>query len=269
MFDKLVESDLIGADLKPRRRIFVASFALVALLFATAVVAGIYAADYTLGTDSFDIAEMLAPVTASEPKTEPVPERTQTRDRQISQSDQPTRQTNMARVDEPTIAPTSVSVERNQYLSRPVGTFLIRKGAEGNGVPDYGDDRPIGDGSSSSSRAVGDDPTEADTKTPPPAPPRIEKKRPPISGGVMTGKATSLPKPVYSAAAQAVGASGTVTVQITVDEEGRVMSAKALDGNVLLRPAAVDAALKAKFNPTKLSGVPVKVTGLITYNFSR
>ena len=56
MFDKLVESDLNGADLKPRRRIFVASFVFVGLLFATAIVAGIYAADYTLGTDNFNIA---------------------------------------------------------------------------------------------------------------------------------------------------------------------------------------------------------------------
>ena len=85
----------------------------------------------------------------------------------------------------------------------------------------------------------------------------------------MTGKAISLPTPVYSAAARAVGAKGTVTVQITVDEKGNVISAKALDGNPMLRPAAVEAAWKARFKPTTLSNVPVKVTGLISYHFNR
>lgn len=85
----------------------------------------------------------------------------------------------------------------------------------------------------------------------------------------MAGKATYLPKPVYSAAAKSVGAQGSVSVQILVDETGKVISAKAASGNPLLRSAAVEAAWKAKFNPTTLSGVPVKVTGIITYNFVR
>lgn len=85
----------------------------------------------------------------------------------------------------------------------------------------------------------------------------------------MTGKATHLPKPVYSAAAKAVGAQGTVTIQILVDESGKVVSAKAVNGNIMLRQAAVDAAFKARFDPTYLSQVPVKVTGIITSNFVR
>src|SRR5687768_3370091 len=89
MFDKLVESDLNGADLKPRRRIFVASFLFVGVLFATAVVVGIYAADYSLGTDNFDIVEMLTPVAA----TEPVEETEQVRQPQRSTSAANTTQT--------------------------------------------------------------------------------------------------------------------------------------------------------------------------------
>lgn len=85
----------------------------------------------------------------------------------------------------------------------------------------------------------------------------------------MTGKAKSLPQPAYPPAARAIGAQGVVTVQITVDETGNVISAKAVDGNPLLRQAAVAAAWKAKFDPTKLSDVPVKVTGIITYNFRK
>lgn len=88
-----------------------------------------------------------------------------------------------------------------------------------------------------------------------------------ISGGVLNGKATSLPKPAYPAAAKAVGASGAVTVQVTLDENGNVISASAVSGHPLLKQSAVAAARQAKFRPTLLSGQPVKVTGVITYNF--
>jgi TonB family protein len=88
-----------------------------------------------------------------------------------------------------------------------------------------------------------------------------------ISGGVLNGKATSLPKPKYPPAARAVKAEGMVTVQVTIDEMGKVISATAVSGHPLLREAAVSAAREARFSPTKLSGQPVKVTGIIQYNF--
>lgn len=88
-----------------------------------------------------------------------------------------------------------------------------------------------------------------------------------ISGGVLNGKAVSLPKPPYPPAARAVRASGSVTVQVLVDESGRVTSATAVNGHPLLRAAAVQAAREAVFNPTLLAGKPVKVSGVITYNF--
>lgn len=88
-----------------------------------------------------------------------------------------------------------------------------------------------------------------------------------ISGGVLNGKATSLPKPPYPPAARAVRASGSVSVQVLVDENGNVVSASAISGHPLLRPAATQAARNAKFTPTKLAGQLVKVSGVITYNF--
>lgn len=88
-----------------------------------------------------------------------------------------------------------------------------------------------------------------------------------ISGGVLNGKATSLPKPAYPAIAKAAHASGTVNVQVTVDESGNVISASAVSGHPLLRQSAISAARQAKFRPTMLSGQPVKVTGVIVYNF--
>jgi len=89
-----------------------------------------------------------------------------------------------------------------------------------------------------------------------------------VSGGVLNGKATNLVKPDYPAAARAVKASGAVNVQVTIDEDGNVTSAAAVSGHPLLRAAAVQAARASKFSPTRLNGQPVKVTGVIVYNFT-
>lgn len=88
-----------------------------------------------------------------------------------------------------------------------------------------------------------------------------------VSGGVLNGKATSLPRPAYPPNARQIRASGAVNVQVTIDESGSVIAANATSGNPLLRPAAVAAARQARFTPTILSGQPVKVSGVIVYNF--
>jgi periplasmic protein TonB len=61
--------------------------------------------------------------------------------------------------------------------------------------------------------------------------------------------------------------SGTVVVEVTVDEEGSVLSARPLSGPPLLQDAAVAAAKGWRFKPTLLGGLPVKVIGTITFNF--
>ncbi len=88
-----------------------------------------------------------------------------------------------------------------------------------------------------------------------------------ISGGVLNAKTTSLPKPEYPAAAKAVRASGSVSVQVLIDNDGSVISASAVSGHPLLRAAAESAAREARFSSTLLSGQPVKVSGVIVYNF--
>ena len=88
-----------------------------------------------------------------------------------------------------------------------------------------------------------------------------------ISGGVLNGKALKLPPPQYPAAARAVKASGAVNVQVTIDEQGNIISASAVSGDPLLRQAAVEAARQAQFAPILLNGVPVQVTGVLVYNF--
>ena len=88
-----------------------------------------------------------------------------------------------------------------------------------------------------------------------------------ISGGVLNGKAKSMPRPSYPAAARARGESGGVAVQVLIDENGKVVRAGGVQGAPLLRMAAREAACDAKFDPTRLSGNPVKVSGVLTYNF--
>ena len=61
---------------------------------------------------------------------------------------------------------------------------------------------------------------------------------------------------------------GTVVVDVILDESGKVVSANASSGPQVLREAAVQAALRARFSPTKLSGQPVKVSGVINYKFA-
>lgn len=109
-----------------------------------------------------------------------------------------------------------------------------------------------------------------------------------IRGGILNGKAVSLPRPEYSDAARAAKLEGTVVVDVTIDEAGNVISAKVPVEPQKIRPfvgydsdiveittvdpilvdAAERAALGAKFSPTQLSGQPVKVSGRIVYRFT-
>ena len=91
--------------------------------------------------------------------------------------------------------------------------------------------------------------------------------RRPISGGVLNGRAITLPQPVYPAEARAQRVAGAVSVQITIDEYGGVQTARPVSGHPLLQAAAVTAALQARFSPTFLMGEAVKVTGVLVYNF--
>jgi TonB family protein len=101
----------------------------------------------------------------------------------------------------------------------------------------------------------------------PPPPRTVQAPVRPVSGGVLNGKAISLPAPLYPELAKRAHASGTVSVEVVIDVSGRVISAKAMGGPELLRDTAERAAMQAKFTPALLSGQPTKVVGTINYNF--
>lgn len=276
MLEQLVESKSNEAENKKRGGYLLTTFTLVVGLCFSAILWSLYAKDLGIGRGEFELSTILAPIPVNEIKPVPVQKQSKREQTQNTKSAAITRQANILRIDEQQPAPIAISVVPNTQKSRPNGNFLVKDGIENEPL----DGSAGGSGRNRENVGVGILPSqtaqvETVEKTIPLPPPikkpiaaSAEKKTKPTSGGVINGKATSLPKPPYPPAAKAVGAGGNVNVQVTVDETGRVISAKALDGNILLRAAAEKAALSAKFDPTLLSKQPVKVTGIIVYRFA-
>lgn len=91
-----------------------------------------------------------------------------------------------------------------------------------------------------------------------------------VRGGVVNGKAAKLEMPSYPQAAKSERAEGQVNVDVTINENGEVIYACGAGSQKIhsaLIAAAERAAYKSKFTPTSLSGKPVKVNGVIVYNF--
>ncbi|HEV7744143.1 MAG TPA: energy transducer TonB [Pyrinomonadaceae bacterium] len=63
-------------------------------------------------------------------------------------------------------------------------------------------------------------------------------------------------------------ASGRILVEVTVDEEGKVMRAQRMcGGSALLIKVSEDAARKAQFKPIVIAGKPVRIIGYLLYRF--
>lgn len=271
MFDKLIESDTNAAGQNGRNKYFIVSTLVVGTLFLTAVVFSLYAANIDIGASDLEMVRMLAPeVIEKVDEPEPEPQRSAA---EPARSDikVAVRNTNMLNIAESPKIPDGVSVVKNTSRERPPsGRWTIDpNGAEtdvsGPGGRSDGQGRsgsgPVGGNSGQMLEKVAE---REDT----PAPPPVKTGPPPTKSlGVINGRAINLPIPVYSAAAKHMGISGDVNVQVTIDEDGKVVSAKAVSGHQLLRGDAQRAALRATFSPTYLSNQKVKVTGVIVYKF--
>ena len=257
MFDNLVESSSHKDDIS-RKGSFVAATALIyGVLLVAFFVAGIYWYDNHLGQMELELTTLVAPVPVpqaqkEEPKTEAKPQKVE--------QNVDVRKELIADVTRTELVPKEVSAKASDIppVRRGVTTVL------GNESSNAAAPMPAGPGSGTVVSA----PTKVDIAgEPPPPAPTPTPRTAPISGGVLNGKAISLPKPAYPPIARAAHASGTVVVQVLIDENGSVVSAHAVSGHPLLQAVAVSAARQARFSPTKLSGQPVKVTGVIQYNF--
>jgi len=220
-----------------------------------------------MGGDDLSLDTLVAPPIIEEaPEPEPEKQPEQQKDPNVD-----IRKEIIASMTEtPPKPPDTVSVVKNTVKERDPNRFTVKGDRDYTAAnappPDYaGPVNTSGTGSNSGNFGGGGD---GDTGGAPPPPPPVKKPVPKqISGGVLNGKATSLPKPPYPPAARAVRAAGAVSVQVLIDESGSVVSASAVSGHPLLRAAAVSAARGARFSPTMLSGQAVKVSGVITYNF--
>jgi protein TonB len=82
-------------------------------------------------------------------------------------------------------------------------------------------------------------------------------------------KPITIPQPQYPAAARAEGIAGKVRVELSVDEQGQVVSARVLEGlGHGLDDAALEAARAAHFEPATRCGKPTKTTFVIGMRFA-
>jgi protein TonB len=255
MFENLVESTSHKDDIS-RKGSFILVTTLVYLVLGVAFfVAGVYWYDNHLDQLELELTTLVAPVPVPQQKE---PEKPAEAKPAKAEPNVDVRRELIADVTRTELVPKEVSAKASDVppVRRGVTTVV--------GTSDANTSAPVSAGSGTGTVVAA---TKVEVSDAPPPPPAPTPPRAPISGGVLNGKAISLPKPPYPAIAKQAHASGTVVVQVTIDENGSVMAAHAVSGHPLLQAVCVAAARQARFSPTKLSGQPVKVTGVITYNF--
>lgn len=274
MLEQLVVSGSHRGESRKFRGFFLGTATLVLTGCFSVFVWSIMAAELTLSDDGLELSAVIAPVpipAVEPPKPEP---QQQQREQQASKNEITTRQADVDRVDDSHIIPDKISTAPNTQRERPKNGILFHLGgadvdAGGGTTPgrDNGGGGPAGPYDPGTIAGNGN---KDDDGVKPPVMPKKDPDPPkrPVSGGVLNGQAKSLPKPIYPAPAKQMNISDSVSVQVVIDEQGNVISAKAVSGNQMLRFAAEAAARQAKFGTTYLTGQPVKVTGVIVYKFS-
>jgi len=261
MFNNLIESSSHAKEFKRRGSFLLFTTATYVILFVVTGVISIYAYDAHLEEQTLEIT-LISPQDFA-PQPDPAPASQPNRPRETSNT--PNAITERAEA--------MLSVNHPEHPPDAIGTTPNKN----RPLPEYG---PVAITGRDRDYAVGGPPSPGDSgrvvvpsrqivpvddqPPPPPEPPKPPKV---VSKGVITGLATYLPKPVYTEIAKRARAQGSVSVQVLIDESGRVVSAKALNGSPFLTLEAQKAAMQARFAPTLLSNQPVKVSGVITYNF--
>ena len=259
MFNNLIESTSHAKEFKRRGSFLLFTTATYVVLFVVIGVVSIYAYDARLEEQSLEVVTLLPPVDMV-PTIDVAPAAHPDRPRDTHNTNTvPERAVAMLSVNHPESVPPTVGTTPNKNMVLPEhGTVAITgRDREGGTISGPG---PLTGRVVQPPAIV----TLVDQPPPPPDPPKQPKI---VSKGVITGLAVSLPKPLYSEIAKKMRIQGMVSVQVLVDETGRVVSAKALGGSPFLVPEAQKAALQARFSPTILNDQPVKVSGVITYNF--
>jgi len=265
MFTNLIESQSHAREFKRRSSFFLITVAAYAVILFAAGIVSVYAYDAQLEaqTNDLELLNWVPPITREAPK--PIRENhpqplhrappSAPVDRRI---DVPIRTEAVASTNDPTKVPAIVGTAG---LPIPPVTGPFRLG-------DRNVDPPALPNSSDACVTCNTEPPRVRVEDKPPEP--VPAKPPTtqrVPSSVLISKVISLPQPTYPVMAKQTGTHGSVTVQILVDEQGKVISAQTVSGHPFLSVAAKEAALRARFTPTILNGVPVKIQGVITYNF--
>lgn len=260
MFTNLIESNSHRRDFKRRSSFFLATVAAYALILSGAGVGSIFAYDAHLEaqTDDLVLLNWVPPITpADRDRPQPARRAPANNDRV---SARPVRPVLYESASNPRTPPSIVSVMAQPIPPAPPNAIIGRV---------VSDPPPTSVGPACIT-CTGNNTAPAvrvDNTAPPPAPLVKPPTTARLPSSVLISKAISLPQPPYPPLARQIHLGGAVTVQILVDEQGKVVSAQTMSGHPILLAAAKEAAMRARFTPTILSGQPVKVQGVITYNF--
>ena len=254
MFENLVESGSHKQDVTRKGSFILITMAVYLVIIVAGGIAGIMLASANIDQQTLELTALIAPVPVpqQQQKDTPKPEKV------VIEKNVDVRRELIASVDRADLVPKTISAKASDVPP-------VRKGVVTMvGTSDTNAAQPMAPGAGTGQIISG--PTKVDIKDEPPPPPKPTPHAP-ISGGVLNGKAVHLVQPPYPPIARSAHASGQVVVQVLIDENGNVVAAHATSGHPLLQAAAVNAARASKFTPTKLSGQPVKVNGVIIYNF--
>lgn len=264
MFNNLIESSSRASEYKRRGSFLLFTGAIYGVLFVVAGVASIYAYDARLEQQILEEVVLLSPQEFPVQEVAPAARPDRPREATNDTNRIPVREVAMVSVNRPDVVPENVSATPSKNLPLPDhGPVRI-------GGPDYNPES-IG-GPASRGTGTGQAATQPPRVIIPDEPPPVPEPTPAVPkilkvSRVLNSQAISLPPPNYPALARNIRLQGTVIVQVLINEDGNVISAKATSGHPILVPEAQKAAMRARFSPTVLGDQKVKVQGVITYNF--
>jgi protein TonB len=277
MFNNLIESNLRIAEMKRRGSFLLATMLTYALLLMAAGVGSIYAYEARVENQNLELTALVTmlPTTAAAPKLRPEQSSLRRQSRSVvptnSAAQVPMRTALKSDVTDMRNVPAAISSTGDNIPPAPPGAIVgpanydIGSNHGGQDDSPYGVDRGManvsGTGNGNGSELTKDSPPEIHKAEVTPPKPKV------YSLGVIESKVIQKGIPPYPELAKRAHVSGIVTVQILLDEQGRVISAHATNGHPLLTQAAERAASQTRFSPTYLSNQPVKVTGIITFRF--
>ena len=262
MFNNLIESSSHAQEFKRRGSFLLFTTATYVVLIVITGVVSIYAYDAHLETQSTEL-ELLTFVPVPPPEAAPDPVRNTIRP--ASNSDTPPIRSTRTELIDSTSNPNNVPEHISTLAQNvpPARRDSVIGSTNDDPPTPIASNRGVSGGTGNTPVVDMADPPPPPAPNPTPVIPKLIK----VSQGVLTSKALFLATPTYPPLARPIRLQGIVTVQVLIDESGRVVSAKAISGHPILIPEAQKAAMQSRFSPTLLSEQPVKVSGVITYNF--